>query len=126
MTRYQFSVTIGASAVNLATAAFAGTPGFAYPNGWLNTFTDGHYLPAARLEAYVDVGSTGTSYIGPSTVATNGANKAYTLPPPTTTGQYGGQEVVFSYTDSNVVNLHQLWVNGGVPGDVVQVVYWQV
>ena len=123
MTRFEFSITIGASAVNLATAAFLGLAGEAYPNGHLAVFGSS-YLPAARLEVYLDVGSTGSAYFGGSDVTTAGLHKSYDAAPGT--GANTGSAVLLQdYGEDNSIDLASWWVNGGNIGDKVVVIYYQ-
>lgn len=124
MTRYQFSITVTGTAINLATAAFAGTAGISYPAGWVAIYGS-KYLPSVRLEVYMDVGSAGSGYVGPSNVATDGTNKAYVLPPPGAAGQMGGYVLIQSYGDGQTEDLASLWVNGSNNGDKIVVVYHQ-
>jgi hypothetical protein len=126
MTRYQFSITIpanGAAALNFAAQAFLGAAGVAYPSGWQQAYGAGT-LSCTRLEAYMDVGGTGSGYVGPSNVTHLGANKAYALPPASSTA-IGGYVLIQSYEHANVNDLAQFSVHGSNPGDAVVVVYYQ-
>ena len=124
MTEYQFTVTIGASALNLAAQAFAGTEGVAYPAGWKQVYGTG-WLPACKVSAQVKAGASGSAYIGPSTVTSAGLYARWTLAPPNVAGQPGAMESIESYTDCNSIQLEQLWIIGGNAGDYVSVAYFQ-
>lgn len=115
MTPYQFTVTIGASAVNLASAAVSA--GAVLPgSGQLFTST---YIPAAKISLQSKTGNTGSVYIGPSNVSSAGANAMWAL----TAGQLISAE---SQNDHNVLNLASYYVHGSNSGDTVLVTYHQL
>jgi len=115
MTPYQFTVTIGASAVNLASAAITASavlPG----SGQLFTST---YIPAAKISVQAKSGNTGSVYIGGSNVSSAGANAMWAL----TAGQLLSDE---SQNDHNVLNLASFYIHGGTAGDTALVTYHQL
>ena len=111
--------------MNLAAQAFAGAAGVSYPNGWPNVYGQ-NTLSFTRLEAYMDVGSAGAGYLGPSNVDHLGANKAYVLPPPLTAGQMGGYTLIQIYEAANLGDLAQYWAHGANAGDKMVIVFHQV
>lgn len=127
MTRFSFTITIpaGASAnVNLATAAFAGTQGKAFPNGHTNVYGT-TYLPCCRLEAFMDDGDTGEGYIGGSDVDHTGAGSPYIIPKPAAAGTPGLTQLIASYEDNGKIDLAALYAHGSVQSDKLTIVYWQ-
>jgi hypothetical protein len=114
VTPYQFTVTIGASAVNLATAAVGA--GAVLPGTSL-LFTS-TYIPAAKISVQSLDTNTGRVYIGPSTVTSSGGNAMFDL----AAGQLESTE---SQNDHNVLNLASYYIHGSHSTDLVLVTYHQ-
>lgn len=115
MTKYEFTVTIGASALNLAAQAFLGTVNVAYPAGWIAAYGTGT-LRAAKLSFQMLEGGSGRGFVGNSSVTAAGANADYELAAASATAP-GGFASVESHTDANIVDLAQYWIHGSNSGD---------
>ncbi len=124
MTRYEFTVTIGASPVNLATAAV--TAG-AVPAGWVSAYPPGsgiQYLPACKLLLQLRAGATGPVYRGSSASMASDGTSGEEIDA-SQGGGVGGDDLIESQEDCNVIQLGGTWVHGPTAGDLVRVVYHQ-
>ncbi len=120
MTKYEFTITIGASAVNVAQAAItAGAVIKGYGALYSNT-----YLPAAKLSFQMQHGGSGLGFVGPSTVTSAGANASYELAAATASAP-GAFAAIESSPVANTIDLAQYWVHGANPGDKILVSYEQ-
>jgi len=124
LTKFEFTITIGASALNVAAQAFLGTVGTAYPKGWKNAYGTS-FLTSAKLSFQMAPGSTGEGYVGNASVTNAGANSDYVLAPGSGANP-GGYSSVESQTDENIIDLSQYYVHGSNAGDTVTVSYSQV
>lgn len=125
MTKYEFTVTIGASAVNLAAAAFAGTVNVSYPAAWASVYGT-RTLLCSRISIQAAGGNTGHVYVGNANVTSIGANADYQLDPNATAANAGTNPLVIeSRTDSNILDLGQFWVHGSHAADTLLVSYFQ-
>lgn len=117
MTKFEFTITIGASPVNFAVAAIAAGQ---FPQGAVNLFS-ATYLPSCRLSVQLKSGSTGPVYIGGALVTTTGTGPAdfeVILP--------GDFKDIISQTDRNTADLSQYFAHGATTGDKLFVSYYQI
>jgi hypothetical protein len=124
MTKYQFAVTIGATAVQLsAAAATAGAP-HAFPAGASGLYGAG-YLPCTKLIVEMQGGSTGVGYLGDSTVTSSGGGGADQVPPGS--GSNPGVPFILEAktNDHNSIDLSQFYLHGSNAGDKASVIYFQ-
>ena len=119
MQSYNFTATIGASALRLSTLAIAA--GAVLPG---NSLYSSSYLPSCKLFLEVRPSATGLLYVGPSTVSNAGANAEFIIQPGSGANP-GGSTSVESQEDANVIDLANYWIHGSVPGDTISVVYHQ-